>query len=104
MGFPGDTSGKEPPANAGDVGDLGWICESGKPPPGGHSRILAWRIPWTEGPGRLQSTGSAKSRTRRKRLSTHLLHFSGFKNFSTVIKQQVIAFLTKQRPFQLNFY
>ena len=22
-----------------------------------HSRILAWEIPWTEGPGRLQSTG-----------------------------------------------
>ena len=23
-----------------------------------YSSILAWRIPWTEGPGRLQSTGS----------------------------------------------
>ena len=23
-----------------------------------HSGILAWRIPWTEEPGRLQSTGS----------------------------------------------
>ena len=23
-----------------------------------HSSILAWRIPWTEGPGRLQSTES----------------------------------------------
>jgi len=22
-----------------------------------HSRILAWRIPWTEEPGRLQSMG-----------------------------------------------
>ena len=28
-----------------------------------HSRILAWRIPWTEEPGGLQSTGS-QSRTR----------------------------------------
>ena len=28
-----------------------------------HSRILAWRIPWTEEPGRLQSMGSQKSRT-----------------------------------------
>ena len=28
-----------------------------------HSSILAWRIPWTEDPGRLQSTGS-QSRTR----------------------------------------
>ena len=23
-----------------------------------HSSILAWKIPWTEGPGRLQSMGS----------------------------------------------
>ena len=29
-----------------------------------HSSILAWRIPWREEPGRLQSTGVAKSRTR----------------------------------------
>ena len=28
-----------------------------------HSSILAWRIPWTEEPGGLQSTGS-KSQTR----------------------------------------
>ena len=25
-----------------------------------HSRILAWRIPWTEEPGRLQSMGSQR--------------------------------------------
>ena len=35
--------------------------------PGGkmatHSRILAWRIPWTEESGGLQSTGSQKSQT-----------------------------------------
>ena len=29
-----------------------------------HSSILAWRIPWSEEPGGLQSTGSPKSRTR----------------------------------------
>ena len=28
-----------------------------------HSSILAWRIPWTEEPGGLQSMGSLKSRT-----------------------------------------
>ena len=28
-----------------------------------HSSILAWRIPWTEEPGRLQSMGVAKSWT-----------------------------------------
>ena len=25
-----------------------------------HSTILAWRIPWTEGPGGLQTLGSQK--------------------------------------------
>ena len=39
-----------------------------------HSSILAWRIPWTEEPGRLQSTGS-QSRTRLSNFtSLHLLH------------------------------
>jgi hypothetical protein len=28
-----------------------------------HSRILAWRIPWTEEPGGLQSMGVAESDT-----------------------------------------
>ena len=29
-----------------------------------HSGILAWRIPWTEEPGGLQSVGSQKSQTQ----------------------------------------
>ena len=28
-----------------------------------HSNILAWRIPWTEEPGRIQVHGVAKSQT-----------------------------------------
>ena len=27
-----------------------------------HSRILAWKMPWTEEPGRLQSMGSQRVR------------------------------------------
>ena len=34
-----------------------------------HSSILAWRIPWTEKPGGLQSTGS--HRVRHDRLYFH---------------------------------
>ena len=52
---------KNPPANAGDVRDVGSIPGSGRSPGEGmvtHSSILAWRIPWTEEPGRLQFTGS----------------------------------------------
>ena len=37
-----------------------------------HSSILAWRIPWTEEPGGLQSVqGVTKSRTGMKQLSMH---------------------------------
>ena len=35
------------------------------------SSILAWRIPWTEEPGRLMDHRVAKSQTRLKRLSMH---------------------------------
>ena len=31
-----------------------------------HSSILAWRIPWTEEPGGLQSTGRKKSDTTER--------------------------------------
>ena len=51
---------KNPPANAETqetwVRSLGWEdpLEEGMAT---HSGILAWRIPWTEEPGRLQSMG-----------------------------------------------
>ena len=51
---------KNLPANAGDVKDVGSLPGLGRSPGGGmaaHSSILAWRIPWTEEPGRLQSIG-----------------------------------------------
>ena len=37
-----------------------------------HSSVLAWRIPWTEEPGGLQSMGSQESDTT-ERLHFHLL-------------------------------
>ena len=55
LGFPGGSDGKE---SASNVGDLGSIPGLGISPGEGtttHSSILAWRIPWTEEPGRLQS-------------------------------------------------
>ena len=41
------------------VQSLGWevTLEEGMAT---HSSILAWRIPWTEEPGRLQSMGSQR--------------------------------------------
>ena len=36
LAFPGGTCGKEPPANAGDVRNVGLILGSGRSPGGGH--------------------------------------------------------------------
>ena len=54
---------KSPPANAGDARDLDQSLGREDPlekemPT--RSGILAWRIPWTEEPGRLQSMGSQR--------------------------------------------
>ena len=54
---------KNPPASAGDMRDVGSIPGSGRSPGEGtapHSSTLAWRIPWTEEPGGLQSMGSQR--------------------------------------------
>ena len=51
----GGLDGKESPCHKGDPGS---IPGSGRFPGKGmttHSGILAWRIPWTEKPSRLQS-------------------------------------------------
>ena len=57
---------KNMPANAEDVRDEGSIPGSGRSPGEGNATrfsILAWRIPWTEEPGRLQSMESKESDT-----------------------------------------
>ena len=38
------------------------------------SSILAWRIPWTEEPGRLQFRGITKSQTRLRDRRDHYTH------------------------------
>ena len=47
---------KNPPASAGDEFDL-WIRKSPEGGNGNYSSILAWKIPWTEEYGGLQSKG-----------------------------------------------
>ena len=59
-GFPGGSEVKAPACNMGNPGS---IPGSGRSPGATHSSILAWRIPWTEEPGGLQSTG-LQSRTQ----------------------------------------
>ena len=50
VGFPGGSDSKE------SAYDVGWSLSQGDPlekEVATHSSILAWRIPWTEEPGRL---------------------------------------------------
>ena len=63
---------KNPPANAGDIRDAGWIPGLGRSPGGGHGNPLQYSClenPTDRG-GWLQSMG-LQSRTRPKRLGTH---------------------------------
>ena len=57
--FPGGSDGK---ASACHAGDPGWEDPLEKEM-AIHSSTLAWKIPWTEEPGRLQSHGVAESDT-----------------------------------------
>ena len=58
LGFPGGSDAKESACNAGDPGLIPLEEEMAT-----HSNILAWRIPWTEEPGRLLSVGMKESDT-----------------------------------------
>ena len=75
---------KNPAANA----DVGSVPGLGRSPGGGNGNplhILAWRVPWTEEPGGLQSIGS-QSQTRLKWVSTYvyILQFSSVQSLSHV--------------------
>ena len=76
-GFPGGSVVKNLPAGAGDAGSIPGL---GRPPGGGmatHSSVLAWRIPWTEKPGGLQSMGFSESDTTEVTLHTLIYYFPG---------------------------
>ena len=68
MGFSGGPVVKNLAANAG-VLSLDWEDPPEKEMTT-HSSILAWRIPWTEEPGGLQSMGLQES-DRTEQLNTH---------------------------------
>ena len=54
-----------------------------------HSSALAWKIPWTEEPGGLQSMGSLKSRVRLSNF-TFTLHFPALEK-ETATHSSVLA-------------
>ena len=56
----GGSDGKESACNAGDPGSILGQEESLEKGMATHSSILAWRIPWRDEPGELQSMGSQR--------------------------------------------
>ena len=64
-GFPSGSAIKKPPAMQ-ETGQEPWVWSLGgedilKKAVATYSSILAWEIPWTEEPGRLQSVGSQRA-------------------------------------------
>ena len=50
-----------------------------------HSRTIAWKIPWTEEPGSLQSTGGKESDT------TEWLHFLSFPILIPLVEKTILV-------------
>ena len=65
MGFPGSSEGKASARNVGDPGSIPTWEDPLEKEMATHSSILAWKIPWTEEPGGLQSMGSQSDTTER---------------------------------------
>ena len=84
--FPGGSDGKEPSCNCKRVQALDREDPLEKEI-ATHSSILAWRIPWTEEPGGLQSMGLQRVSDTTDWLSTHYL----FLCCKAIIDQVVIG-------------
>ena len=60
LGFSGGSEGKASACNAGDLGSIPGQEDPLEKETAPHSSTLAWKIPWTEKSGRLQSMGSQR--------------------------------------------
>ena len=112
MGFPGGSDSKESACNAGDqVQSLGQEdpLEKGMVT---HSSILAWRIPWIEEPGELQTIGSQRVRhdwatNTHTHTHTHSVHtFCGPVSCIRPLHGAEMTFLggLPSYPLKLRFY
>ena len=61
-----------------------------------HSSTLAWRIPWTEDPGELQSVGL-------QRVGHNPLQYSGLENSRDCIVLEVTESQTQLNAFHFHF-
>ena len=70
--FPGGSDGKASVYNAGDPGSIPGREDPLEKEMAIHSSTTAWKIPWTEEPGRLQSMGS--QRVRHDCVTNHITY------------------------------
>ena len=70
MGFPHSSVSKESACNVGDPASIPGLGDLLEKEMASHPSILAWKTPWTEEPGELQSMGSQESDTT-ERLNHH---------------------------------
>ena len=94
--FRGGSDSKESACSAGDP-----VLSLGGEDPlkkgiAAHSRILAWRIPWTEKPGGLHSMGLQRVRTRLAGRASNYLN-SGVRWGATSDSSRWVAPLTQRK-------
>ena len=99
LGFPDCLVVKNPPNNAGDAG---LIPGSGRSPGEGKGNsILAWEIPWTVEPGRLQSMGSQRV---RHDLETEQQQISDYLPTCIITSNIPVDFFVSELVFSLIFF
>ena len=86
---------KNPPANAGDLRDVGLITGLGRSPGEGHGNPLQYSYPWTEEPDRLQSIESQGVRWNWSKLA----HALGAKIPHALQCGQIFFLMTKYAIF-----
>ena len=69
LGFPSSSDSNASTCNAGDLSSIPGCEEPLEKEMATHSSILAWKIPWTEEPGRLYSPWGLKESDMTKRLT-----------------------------------
>ena len=65
-----------------------------------HSSIIAWKIPWTEEPGRLQSHGVAEADTTERLTLSTLSSLASNINFRFIIKGNTVWHLLQRNSQQ----
>ena len=93
-GFTGGSLIKSLPADAGDVGSILGQHDPLEEEMAAHSNILAWRIPWTRDPGRLQSMGL--QRVGHDLATTQIWMVATIENFS-------LSYAKKKCPGQSTY-